>query len=147
FSSLGSVTVAASNTLNFNSGLSLPSRGPVTVGSNGRPVANFSTGSAVTMASLTVTGASAGTTTLTGSDNLTVTGATTWSNFGSSTPTISGSGLLILHGGLSMPGPGTSIKLVSRTLENFGTASFDSNGIILQMTSATIINEPGATWN
>ena len=141
---LGALTVTG-GTLKFGAGVTLPTLGAVTVGSNGACFLTFSTGAAVTMSSLSVSGGSAGPGTLNGSDNITVTGATNWTSGGASTPTISGSGNLILQGGLTFSGG--SFSLSGRTLENFGTETTTSNGTSLSMTSATIINESGTIWN
>src|SRR5262249_23786484 len=89
--SVPSLSVLASDTLNLNPGLVLPSLGAVTVGDNGNSTTNFNTGSALTLASLAVQGGSAGTTRLIGGDNLTVTGATTWVAGGSGGQVIGGS--------------------------------------------------------
>ena len=117
----------------------MPTLGTVSVGSG---TLNFSTGSNVTITTLNLTNAG----TLTGTDSLTVTGVTTWS----SASTMSGTGPLIAQGGLNISDPGGSgfVTLNTRTLENFGTATFASaGGNFFQMQNATVINEPGATWN
>ena len=100
---------------------------------------NFSTGTSVTITTLKLTGG-----TLTGTDTITVSGVTTWS----SPSNLTGSGTLIAQGGLNISSPSGSGSdtLNTRTLENTGTATFTGSGS-LEMVSATIINEPGATWN
>jgi fibronectin-binding autotransporter adhesin len=161
----GSYTVGAGTSLEFargtrnlNSGASIGGAGEVALVSGFSPVVNLNsgasyapadtelrsgaaggtlnlnTGSLVSLASLTVDSG-----TLSGADDITVTGAFTWSN-----STISGSGLLSTSV-TSAVGGGFS-KNLHRNWSNFGTANLN-DGNINFLSGVTLSNKPGAIFN
>ena len=88
-----------------------------------------------------------GTGTLSGTDNLTVSGLITYGSNG----LVSDSGTIVADGGISIStnhGTGGTMVLSAGTLENFGTAvNTTSGGGDLELENgASIVNEPGATW-
>ena len=99
---------------------------------------NFSTGSSVTISALNLTGG-----TLTGTDNITVSGVTTWSSQG----TLSGASTLMAEGELNITAPSGSgfVTLNTPTLENFGTATFTGTGFIQMRAPPSLTNR--RTWN
>ncbi len=105
---------------------------------------NLSTGAAITASTLNQSGG-----TLTGTDVLTVTGATTWTG-----GTMSGNSVTNVEGGLTLGGTTINVtydeSLSKRTLNNFGTATlatyFATQGLFLD-TGATFNNEPGETFD
>ena len=141
---IGSVVSVSAGTVVFGAGTTLPTLSSVSVsGGVFGGTLNFSTGSSVTITTLTLTNG-----TVTGSDSINVTGTTTWK----SNSTLSGSGTVISDGILNISSPSGvgSVTLIGRTLENFGTASFQgaSNGNAMVLEGgATVINEPQHTWN
>jgi hypothetical protein len=135
------LTCSSSGGIYFNSGANYPSAFNLTTLSISSGTVDFSSGAAINVMTLNQSGGI-----LTGSDTITVSGVTTWS----SQSTMSGSGTLIAQGGLTISDPASSgfVYLNTRTLENFGTATFaSSGGNYFQMQGSTIINEAGATWN
>ncbi len=143
-SALGNLTVNTGS-LTFNAGLSLPALGSVSLSAGNNPISlTFSTGNAVTVSSLSVFGSNAGgaVATFTGSDTVTVTGTTTVGIQG----ILSGTGTVVAQGGLVFSAP-LSATLVSRTLDNYGTATFNAGNTVGLSSGASIVNEPGATWN
>jgi hypothetical protein len=95
----------------------------------------------VSVANLNVTGG-----TLTGPSTVTVTGALTWNNNGQMT----GSGTTTVNATatLSLGGAGTAQTLDGRTLNNYGTATWQPNsGALNIQDGATFNNKAGATFN
>ncbi|MGO9922926.1 MAG: beta strand repeat-containing protein, partial [Isosphaeraceae bacterium] len=102
---------------------------------------NFSTGTTITVANLSLTNGSA---TLTGSDTLDVSGLSTWTD-----GTMNGSGATVAEGGLDLglaDGGSHSPLLESRTLINQGTANWVGLGAINLDDGSTFANELGATF-
>jgi hypothetical protein len=103
-------------------------------------VVNFSTGSPVTLASLTQSDG-----TLTGSDAVTVSGLTTWTG-----GQMSGPGSTLLAGGLhlgSTDGAYHIEDVQARTVTNAATATWVGSGEIDLFTGGTFINQTGATFD
>jgi hypothetical protein len=126
-------------TVSFLAGSTVQATGTLTIDGNGGTV-NFSTGSAVTVGSLTVsTGYSS---TLTGSDTVTVSGLTTWTN-----GTMSGTGTTIAQGGLQLGAAGGSgsESLYGRSLTNTGSAIWAGSNSLTQDDGSTFVNQTGAT--
>ncbi len=122
-------TTASEGTANFTKPVT--SVGPLTISGG---TLNFSTGAAVTTASLTQNSG-----TLAGSDALTVTGALTWSG---GTESGTGTGTTTVNGGMTISG---EPFLVTRTMNNVGTATW--SGVAFFMDGSTFNNQTGATWN
>ncbi len=99
--------------------------------------ANFSTGAAVALPALTISGG-----TLTGSDTVNVSGLTTWT-----AGTMSGKGVTNANGGLQLGSPagGSADILDTRTLNNAGAASW-YGGQIIQYNSSAFNNLAGASF-
>jgi hypothetical protein len=126
-------------TVSFLAGSTVQATGTLTIDGNGGTV-NFSTGSAVTVASLTVsTGYSS---TLTGSDAVTVSGLTTWTN-----GTMSGPGTTIAQGGLQLGvASGSDYEyLYGRTLENPASGVWLGSDSLTQDDGSTFVNQAGGT--
>jgi hypothetical protein len=122
-------TQAVLGTGNFNTGATVTSAGPLNISEDGN--LNFSTGKTITASTLTQSGG-----TLTGSDTLTVTGATTWSG-----GTQSGTGTTEADGGMTISGEPFQD---TRTITNAKTATFTGDAYL--MLDGAVFNNKG-TWN
>jgi uncharacterized repeat protein (TIGR01451 family) len=130
---------------------------PVVIDQNA--IANFMTGSAVPIQSLTIMGAG----TLTGPDTVTVSGTLTWNDGGnicaamSGAGCVSGSGVLNAYGGIvTQFNTNENWYLSYRTLNIRGTAAFSGlanstltldGGSVNNLAPDTVNHLPGGTWN
>jgi hypothetical protein len=139
--SLGTALTVSAGTLNLTG--TIPGGAYSFTGLSIGGTLNFSTGASIAVGQLTITGGI-----LTGSDTVTVSGLTTWSG-----GTMSGTGTTVANGGLTLGGTGNasySETLSARTLNNFGTATFNSNpsftGGIAFTNGSTLNNEAAASF-
>ncbi len=122
-------------TVTFLAGSGVLATGVLTISSG---TLDLSTGSAISVPSLTLTGG-----TLTGSDTVTVTGQTTWTG-----GTMSGTGTTIAQGGLQLGAENGSYQyeyLYTRTFTNAGTAVWAPSNALYQYSGSTFDNQAGAT--
>jgi fibronectin-binding autotransporter adhesin len=123
-------TTVTEGTANFNSGATPTSVGPLTISGG---TLNFSTGKAITTTTVTQS-----TGTLTGTDNLTVSGLMTWSG-----GTQSGSAVTNANGGMALSG---EPFLDTRTMNNAKTATWTGEAFLM-LNGSIFNNNTGATWN
>ena len=143
---LGPVISASGGSVTFGVGTNLPALTSVTESGGSL---NFSTGSGISIATISLTGGTLG-----GSDTITVSGTATWTNANSGSGSISGTGTFIASStstlNITAYANDGSVTLSGETLENFGTATLQGtiggNELVLQG-GATIINEPHGTWS
>jgi hypothetical protein len=121
----------------FAAGSKVQSVGALTIKTG---VLNFSTGSPVTVASLTQSDG-----TLTGSDAVTISGLTAWTG-----GTMSGTGSTVAAGGLQLGSTDGAYHIETvecRTVTNTRTANWTGAGEIDLFSGATFNNQAGATFN
>ena len=137
-------------TLNFTNAIT---NNPGSVGI-GNGLVNFSTGSPITLGTLTLNSSGAA---LVGTDTVTVTGLFTWAGGSLCTTLSAGScvapsgspAILNANGGITGTGGAYYQFLYGRTLNNAGTANFgNTNGYFTYLNFGSVINnQAGATWN
>ncbi len=125
----GSTTVSGAATVQFAADSSVATVGASLAISGG--TASFDSGETIGPGTLSLSGGS-----LEGSDEVTVSGLTTWTG-----GTMSGTGVINANGGIAMSG--TAVKdLVTRTLNNPGTATWTGTGAV-RLGSGAVINNAG----
>ena len=123
-------TTANGATTNFITPATVTATGALTINSG---ILNFSTGKAISAATMTQSGG-----TLTGTDTVTITGLLTWSE-----GTESGTGVTNANGGMTISG---EPFLDTRTLNNKKTATWTGNEFLM-LNGSIFNNLSGAIWN